>query len=114
MVKKIIFALLLIITSPVNSASNINGGKLYELCNSKNPYELGACDGYILAVLDAMHAGHLGKLFKVCTPNGVSVTQFRLVTIKHLASVPDKLQYLADGLVAQALGTTFPCKTDTK
>ncbi len=112
--KKIVILIVGLLSS-VNIQAGSNFGfmpanKLYSLCTSEDAIAKGVCEGYIMAVNDAMLAGHLGHIFNVCFPSGVTPTQARLVVIKHMETIPEKLHYIADGVVAESLVATFPCK----
>lgn len=111
--KTTMFFASMLICIPSFSASQITGGVLYELCKSEDTYQLGTCDGYIFGVVDAIHAGHLSNHFKVCLPAGLTAAQLRLSIRKHMENSPENLQYLADGKVAEALATFFPCQNDS-
>jgi len=103
----------LMFSANIQAGSNVGfmqANKLYGLCTSKDDIAKGICEGYIMAVNDAMLSGHLGQIFNVCFPSGVTPTQARLVVAKYMERIPEKLHYIADGVVAESLVATFPCK----
>jgi len=113
MIKIVILITSLMFSANIQAGSNVGfmqANKLYSLCTSEDAIAKGVCEGYIMAVNDAMLAGHLGHIFNVCFPSGVTPTQARLVVAKHMEQIPDKLHYIADGVVAESLVATFPCK----
>lgn len=110
----ILLAIALYGTSLVATASStvsfLQANKLYSLCESSSEIDKGICEGYIMGVNDSMYSGHLGNLFQACIPQGVSPAQTRLITIKYMKTVPEKLHFVADGIVVEALARTFPCQ----
>ena len=113
--KKIMILLFLIsINVYAKKISFVTGNMLYQLCKSENKVNNGLCEGYIAGINDAMSSGYLHKYFQVCLPEGVSTTQLRLILIKYMEQIPQKLHYVAEGIVAEALGNTFPCKKTKK
>lgn len=94
--------------------SFVTGNTLYQLCKSEDKRNNALCEGYIAGINDAMSSGYLNKYFQVCLPEGVSTTQLRLILIKYMEQIPQKLHYVAEGIVAEALGNTFPCKQRNK
>lgn len=112
-IKQVAF-LVLIITAVTAEASSttsfIRGNQLLDLCKSNNTVEQGVCEGYVMGVNDTMHSGFLDKIFQVCIPLGVSPTQLRSVVINYMQTVPHKLNFVADGVVAEALAVAFQCQ----
>lgn len=105
--------LILLIVSSVQASSSssfLRANQLYSLCNSDIKSENAFCEGYIGGINDSLYSGHLGNIFKVCYPAGVTIQQLRLVLIQYFETIPDKLHYVADGVVAEALANTFQCQ----
>jgi len=92
-----------------STVSFLQANKLYSLCESRSEIDRGICEGYIMGVNDSMYSGHLGNMFQACIPQGVSPAQARLIIIKYMKTVPEKLHFVADGIIVEALATTFPC-----
>ena len=95
-----------------SSSSFMRGNQLYNLCASDSKVDNAVCEGYIMAVNDSMFSGHLGSIFQLCYPPGVTPLQNRLVVVKYMKTIPEKLHFVADGVVAEALATAFRCKGD--
>lgn len=108
----LIIAMSIVVPTVANASSTVSfmqANKLYSLCESGSEIDRGVCDGYIMAVNDTMYSGHLDQLFQACIPQGVSPIQARLVVVKYMKTVPEKLHFVADGVVVEALAKTFPC-----
>ena len=95
-----------------STASFVRGNQLFNLCMSESPVDNAVCDGYIMAINDSIYSGHLDKVFNICLPPGVAPSQLRLVVVKHMKAIPEKLHFIADGIVAEALAVTFRCKQE--
>jgi hypothetical protein len=94
----------------VNSNPFVNGQMLLTLCQSDKLPDIGACQGYIMAVNDTMIAGHLNRHMLVCMPKGVNPLTLKEIVTNYLKAVPAKLGFIADGIVAEALANNFPCR----
>ena len=86
-----------------------NGTKLYNLCRSENTLDEALCEGYILGVQDAIYSGHLSNHFSICMPEGVEQDQIRLQLIKFIEANPNIMNFVAEGLVAKSLETSYAC-----
>jgi hypothetical protein len=95
-----------------SSSSFMRANQLYTFCSSESKVDIAVCEGYIMGVNDSVYSGHLSNLFKMCYPSGVTPSQLRLVVVKHMKIIPEKLHFVADGVVVEALATTFRCKND--
>ena len=93
-----------------SSSSFLRANQLYHLCSSDSKIDNAVCDGYIMGINDSMYSGHLGNIFKVCPPPGVIPSQVRLIVVKHMQTIPEKLHFVADGVVAEALAMPFQCQ----
>ena len=87
-----------------------NGTKIYNLCRAETPIDEALCEGYILGVQDAIYSGHLSNHFNVCLPEGVGPDQIRLQLIRFIEQNPDIMNFVAEGLVAKSLETSYACK----
>ena len=91
-------------------ASFEDGNSLYQACQDKNHYALGACMGYVRGVADAMSSGSKVNGFTSCwSGRHVTAGQLMDVSTQYLVKHPERRQSLALELVAQALGEAFPC-----
>ena len=109
--------LFLIIISTANTSAHsssslgiLKANELYSYCSSEQAVDHSFCEGYIIGVNDSMFSGHLSNVFQVCFPPGISIEQLRLVLIKYMETIPEKLHYIADGIVAEGLATVFQCQ----
>ena len=107
--------LILFIVSSVQASSSssfLRANQLYSVCSSDTKSDNAFCEGYIAGVNDSLYSGHLGNIFQVCYPAGVTIQQLRLILIKYFETIPDKLHYVADGIAAEALANTFQCQAN--
>jgi len=116
--KKIFIALIILFVSLSTTASStaafVKGNQLFDMCSNNSKIDNAACEGYIMAINDSVYSGHLDKIFKICLPSGVTPSQLRLIVVKHMKTIPEKLHYVADGVVAEILASTFQCKVEAK
>jgi hypothetical protein len=108
-------ALTLFISSGVQAGSSeafLRANQLYSLCSSESKLDNAVCEGYIIGVNDSVFSGHLSNVFQVCYPAGVTIEQLRLILVKYMETVPDKLHFVAEGIVAEGLATVFQCQVN--
>ena len=106
-------ALTLFIISGVQASSSeafLRANQLYSLCSSEVKLDNAVCEGYIIGVNDSVFSGHRSNVFQVCYPAGVTIEQLRLILVKYMETVPDKLHFVAEGIVAEGLATVFQCQ----
>ena len=106
-------ALTFFIISGVQASSSeafLRANQLYSLCSSEVKLDNAVCEGYIIGVNDSVFSGHLSNIFQVCYPAGISIEQLRLVLVKYMETVPEKLHFVAEGIVAEGLATVFQCQ----
>jgi len=108
-------ALTLFIISGVQASSSdafLRANQLYSLCSSEVKLDNAVCEGYIIGVNDSMFSGYLSNVFQVCYPAGVTIEQLRLILVKYMETVPDKLHFVAEGVVAEGLARVFQCQVN--
>ena len=108
-------ALTLFIISGVQASSSeafLRANQLYSLCSSEVKLDNAVCEGYIIGVNDSVFSGHLSNIFQVCYPAGVTIEQIRLVLVKYMETVPEKLHFVAESIVAGGLATVFQCQVN--
>jgi len=108
--KKLILLLALIL--PVGSqAYFFSGNLLSENCSDTqdNPYKVGNCTGYILAVADFMERDYNRRFGTNCLPSGIGSKQMEKVVVKYLDDNPAKLHLPAIFLITNALIEGFGC-----
>ena len=106
---------ILILNTSAHSSSSLGilkANELYSLCTSEQALDNSFCEGYVIGINDSMFSGHLSNIFQVCYPAGISIEQLRLVLIKYMETIPEKLHYVADGIVAEGLASVFQCQID--
>jgi hypothetical protein len=100
---------LLVASLPCQAGGEYLGGyELLQVCESKNQYDTGLCEGYITGVSTALNDKGISKV-KLCIPDGVSSGQLVLVVKKWLKDNPEKLHYAGAAIVAFAAIGAFPC-----
>ena len=105
--------LTLFLISGVQASSSdafFRANQLYSLCNSEVKFDNAFCEGYIIGVNDSVFSGHLNNAIQVCYPEGVTIEQLRLVLVKYMETVPEKLHFVAEGIVAEGLAAVFQCQ----
>ena len=109
------FTIILTLISGVQASSSeafLRANQLYSLCSSESKLDNAVCEGYIIGVNDSVFSGHRGNIFKVCYPAGVTIEQLRLILVKYMETVPDKLHFVAEGIVTEGLATVFQCQVN--
>lgn len=105
--------LILFLISGVQAGSSdafLRANQLYSFCNSEVELDNAFCEGYIVGLNDSVFSGHLNNFIQVCYPEGVMIEQLRLIIVKYMETVPDKLHFVAEGVVAEGLAKVFPCQ----
>ncbi len=99
--------------------SNLNGGKLMEICTSRDPRMLEACTAYIDGISDSVsfyqrlrpadgeRGGQLPAY--VCVPGNVTGVQLRQAVVNWGTQHRDQMGRQASGIVLRALDATFLC-----
>ena len=93
-----------------STASFVKANQLYNICISESKVDVAACEGYIMGVNDSIFSGHFSGKIQICMPPGVSPSQSRLIVIKYIERIPEKIHLVADAIVAEALASTFKCQ----
>ena len=87
------------------------GDQLWEECRTEPPSHI--CDGYVAGIADAMGSAHalgMGVLgFHACFRVDLAISQLTNVVKLYLHEHPERRNFLAAGLVADALARAFPC-----
>jgi hypothetical protein len=105
----ILLALLLAPAAPARAAFD-TGADLLAACADQDGSGLGQiyCLAYVTAVADVLERNDVNGL-RACIPEGVVVEALADIVHTSLARHPERGGYGAAGLVADALGTAFPC-----
>jgi hypothetical protein len=104
----ILLPLTLSASSDVRAQGWFVGGFILEkLCTQSA--SIRECDGYIVAIVDALATDNIGGS-KACIPQeGVTQDQLRRTVIDWLKRHPERRGGNGAQLVARALSETFPC-----
>ena len=87
----------------------LDGNQLYNVCSSADLKERALCEGYLMAVNDAIYSGYLEQHFSLCFDKLVGPTQIRLSVIKFMEQNPDLLNFIGEGIIAKYLQTVYAC-----
>jgi hypothetical protein len=88
-----------------------SGNGLLAACQDKDPFNRGACYGYIVGINEATAwAAESASIIHACPPQDVKVEQLRDVVVRWLEVYPERRPYSAASLVTAALAEAFPCK----
>jgi hypothetical protein len=82
----------------------LSGTDLYRYCTAiTQPYETGACEGYILGVMDRFEASRENAHLRHCTRSDMTGEQVKDVVFKYLSDNPQILSQPAWALVTEAI-----------
>ncbi len=96
------------LAGPANANGLLDGAQLFRDCQADTASGQGFCLGYTSGIADILvHRPVNG--FKVCFVEKVSAGQIKDVVSKWLKDHPERRQYGAPGLVANALAEAYPC-----
>ena len=106
---------MLVATAGAGHCAFFSGSQILEECSVAEDdlayfISRNTCVGYIEAVADVSHCGEDVLGFSWKSPEHVTAVQLVEVFTKWLNEHPEKLQYDAAGLVANALQDAFPCQ----
>lgn len=95
--------------APVRAAYD-TGADLRQWCADPDGSGFGAvyCLGYVTAVADVIEHNPVNGL-RACVPDAAVVGDLVQRVTAYLDRHPDRLNYGAAGLVADALGAAYPC-----
>ena len=83
---------------------------LFQCADKDGSINSAICLGYVSAMADASSCGQVVNGFSWKAPEEVSAGQLQKVVTKWLNEHTDSLQFVASGLVANALQDAYPCK----
>jgi len=113
MVKVLIFILLsMTIMNKTIAASNnlfFTAAQLVTYCKSKNLYEQGICDGYIIAVNDVIFSINKKKT-DICIPQNLSIKKIRLSVLSFIIDNAELMSVEANKVVGKFFIDNFKCK----
>ena len=113
MVKKIsILLLIFFISTKTYAASNnlfFTTAQFMTYCKSKNFYEQGICDGYIIAVNDVIFSLKKENT-NICIPDNISIKNIRLSIINFIIDNAEFMSFEANKVVGKFFVSNFKCK----
>jgi Rap1a immunity proteins len=91
----------------------LNGNRLVEHCSAAGyGYEYGLCEGYVMAIADAISGGDTVLGYTACIPLPVDGNQVREIVVAALHRDVAVRHAAARGLVAKAIAEAFPCSAN--
>jgi len=111
---KIFITLMFIIILPTKSYSTSNNlffttAQLMTYCKSENIYELGVCDGYIIAVNDVIYTLDK-KIAQICIDRNISIKTLRVSINNFILDNAELMNVEANKVIGQFFLNTFRCK----
>jgi hypothetical protein len=86
----------------------LDGNDLLARCSGAG-FDSGVCEGYVMAVADAMSGDNSVLGLRACIDVQVKGTQVREVVVAALRRGPANWHLTARGLAAKAIAEAFPC-----
>ena len=78
-------------------------------CQSKNPYEIGVCDGYIISVSDVIYS--LDKnTTQICINENISIKKIRLSVVDFIIDNAELMSVEANKVIGQFFINNFKCE----
>ncbi|MEK0083984.1 Rap1a/Tai family immunity protein [Benzoatithermus flavus] len=92
-------------------AAFLTGAELLGACTDQDPNGYGQiyCLAYVTGIADVLEQNAVNGL-RACIPEEATVATLAGIVRESLARHPERGGYGAAGLVADALGSTFPCR----
>ena len=78
-------------------------------CKSKNIYEQGICDGYIIAVNDVIYTLDKKKVY-ICIPQNIPIKKIRLSLISFVIDNAELMSLEANKMIGKFFLNSFKCK----
>lgn len=100
---KAALTLIACMTAGTASAEFMSGNDLLSLLRSQERHERTAADGYIMGVHDT------GRGVVHCSPNAVTLSQVRDMSVQFITAAATARHKSADSLVMAVLQEAFPC-----
>lgn len=120
MTRSLIAIAALIFALPVK-ANFIDGNTLADICSytQDNPYKVGNCTGYVMAIADVMERDHWRTTGgfdggEGCLPPKADAKQLEKVVVKWLDENPSRLHFPAQYLIYNALIEGFGCNDSVR
>ena len=107
----IIFIYFFLIFNTFAASNNLffTTAQLITYCKSKNIYEQGICDGYIIAVNDVIYTLKKEKV-NICIPKNIPIKRFRISLINFVIDNAELMSVEANKLIGNFFLNSFKCK----
>lgn len=108
--RKLVAVLALFLCLTRAQAGYQSGNDLLTDCNGAGSKI--ACYGYLMAAVDTYITWNTWGDIRdqMCIPDGVTPEQLRLIVVKHMEGIPERLHNTASSFVLNALMQAFPCE----
>ena len=98
-------------TKSYSSSNNLffTTAQFMTYCKSDNIYELGVCDGYIIAVSDVIYSLDK-KTAQICLDENISIKTLRISIINFIVDNAELMNIEANKVIGQFFVNSFQCK----
>ena len=102
---------LLFINKSIAASNNLffTTAQFITYCKSKNIYEQGICDGYIIAVNDVIYTLDK-KRVNICIPQNIPIKKIRLSLISFVIDNAELMSVEANKMIGKFFLNNFQCK----
>tara|TARA_B100000212_G_scaffold339159_1_gene317002 strand:- start:532 stop:876 length:345 start_codon:yes stop_codon:yes gene_type:complete len=102
---------LLLVNKSIAASNNLffTSAQFMTYCKSKNIYEQGVCDGYIIAVNDVIYTLDKKKV-NICIPQNISIKRIRLSLISFVIDNAELMNVEANKMIGKFFLNSFQCK----
>ena len=107
----IIYISLLLINKSIAASNNLffTTAQFITYCKSKDIYEQGICDGYIIAINDVIYTLDKKKV-NICIPQNISIKKIRLSLISFVIDNAQLMSVEANKMIGNFFLNSFKCK----
>ena len=107
----IIYISLLLINKSIAASNNLffTTAQFITYCKSKDIYEQGICDGYIIAINDVIYTLDKKKV-NICIPQNISIKKIRLSLISFVIDNAQLMSIEANKMIGNFFLNRFKCK----
>ena len=102
---------LLLVNKSIAASNNLffTTAQFMTYCESKNIYEQGICDGYIIAVNDVIYTLDKSKV-NICIPQNIPIKRIRLSLISFVIDNAELMNVEANKTIGNFFLNSFKCK----
>lgn len=107
----IIYISFLLVSKSIAASNNLffTTAQLLTYCESKNIYEQGICDGYIIAVNDVIYTLDKKKV-NICIPQNIPIKKIRLSLTNFVIDNAELMNVEANKMLGNFFLNSFQCK----